>query len=175
MIIPTNRSPDIDYEKLKGGQIGYGCHRSVFEVIDCTDFVLKECKVSGSKMNENEAFVYYTAVINNYTKSLKTIASVYSISKSGKYLIMEKLKTDCIADGTGIYVMKGVSDKLKKNYGIDGNGAIKCLDYAVFDNSPITQSDITDEVQYFKLPPSEVAKSIAKDLQSISRIYAEPE
>lgn len=136
-MFPACRSDDNEFSSLKGDEIGYGHARKVYKIIGCDDYVLKEAKEGKTAHNENEAEFYYTSVIKNFIAVINCIAEVRSISKSGKYLIMEKLCTDLNEDLKACAKNPiEVDDKHSHNFGMTKDKEkIKCLDYGSVDLS----------------------------------------
>jgi hypothetical protein len=161
-MIPACRSDDNEFESIKGNRIGCGHARRVFEVIGCDDLVLKEAKPNKCSHNENEARFYFTSVIESLFDVLGCIAEVKSISRTGKFLIMEKLYTDLDPALTSdAKVPVEVDDKHSKNYGMTSDRkVIKCIDYGSvnFANGvsgnvkdvPFQSKESVDEMAEFK-------------------------
>nr|WP_315289814.1 hypothetical protein [Serratia proteamaculans] len=129
---------------LKGDGIGCGHARKVYKIIGCDDYVLKEAKKGKYSHNENEAGFYYTSVIRNLTAVINCIAEVRSISKTGKYLIMEKLCTDLNEElKPHAKTPVEVDDKHSHNFGMTKDKkTIKCLDYGSVDLSNIISGEV---------------------------------
>lgn len=143
-MIPACRSDDHEYEMIKGDYIGSGHARCVFEVRGNSDFVLKEAKPGMCGHNENEATFYFMSVEKNLTAVTDCIAEVRSISKSGKYLIMERL---CIqldaALKSEVKVPVEINDPHAGNYGMTTDKkTIKCIDYGSY-----TMKEISGDVK----------------------------
>ncbi|MEK8933667.1 hypothetical protein P2P08_23635 [Escherichia coli] len=167
-MIPACRSDDNDFESIKGKFIGCGHARCVFEVTGCDDLVLKEAKPDKYSHNENEARFYFMSVIDNLFNVLGCIAEVKSISRTGKFLIMEKLNTDLdTALKSDVKVPVEVDDKHSKNYGMTSDRkVIKCIDYGSvnFANGvsgkvkdvPFQSKESVDEMAKFKLTDNDL-------------------
>ncbi|HEJ7039469.1 TPA: hypothetical protein SMF55_001183 [Serratia liquefaciens] len=143
-MFPACRSDDKEFSSLKGDEIGYGHARTVYKIIGCDDYVLKEAKEGKTAHNENEAGFYYTSVIRNLTAVINCIAEIRSVSKSGKYLIMEKLCTD-LDEELKAYAKKPieVDDKHSLNFGMTKDKkTIKCLDYGSVDLSKTISGEV---------------------------------
>lgn len=150
MTLPADGADSSQYEKLKGNRIGSGQQRNVFEVIGHEDVVLKIQKDPNVSVNKAEYKIYHK-VNENHPVAINTIAKIYGISDDGMYLLMEKLDTGNISDGSTFKIMKEVSDRKKENFGKDTQGVIKCLDYNSLkftsDGKVTMIADITGEVE----------------------------
>jgi len=130
-MIPAYRSDDNEYEVIKGKLLGCGHARCVFEIMGSSDFVLKEAKPGMYSHNENEAKFYSMSVEGNYTMVTACIAEVRSISKSGKFLVMERLCMELDPSlKSKAKVPVEINDPHAGNYGMTPDGkSIKCIDY----------------------------------------------
>lgn len=157
-MFPACRAEDNDFSLLKGTLIGSGHARDVYNIIDNNDYVLKIAKEEKLKHNENEANFYFTAIINNFTKVIDCIAEVRSISKSGKYLIMERLCVDFSPSLKPVFMIPiEVYDKHKKNFGMTKDKKnIKCLDYG----GVSLEKGVSGEVSNFSFPTDELVSQI---------------
>ncbi|MBT8498166.1 hypothetical protein DH20_22325 [Pantoea agglomerans] len=139
-MIPACRSDDNEYEVIKGDHIGCGHARYVFEIKGNSDFVLKEAKPGMCIHNENEATFYFMSVEGNHTAVTDCIAEVRSISKSGKYLIMERLcmQLDSILKSEAKVPIE-INDPHAGNYGMTPDRkTIKCIDYGSYTTKEIS-------------------------------------
>lgn len=143
-MIPANRSDDNEYEVIKGDHIGCGHARCVFEINGNSDFVLKEAKPGMCSHNENEAMFYFMSVDANLTAVTNCIAKVLSISKSGKFLVMERLCLQLdVTLKSEAKVPVEINDPHSGNYGMTPDGkTIKCIDYGSY-----TMEKISGEVK----------------------------
>ncbi|EJJ0661096.1 hypothetical protein SM107_000404 [Cronobacter sakazakii] len=136
-MIPACRLADHEYEASKGDHIDCGHARCVFEVKGNSDLVLKEVKPGMNSHNENEATFYSTSIINGPSRVTGCIVKVLSISKSGKYLTIEKLCTQL--DPTlksGAQMPVEIDDPHARIYGMTSDKkTIKCIDYGTWDTT----------------------------------------
>ena len=153
MTIPSNRSLDSDYINLKGNHIKSGSSREVYCVIGHKDCVLKYNEKFGA--NENESNFFNHAFKNNQQGVLDSIGEVFSISLSGKYLVMEYLSDVSTDNAFSIDCPIEVNDPKRSNFGEIGNN-IKIRDYALQDkplpsgtliNRTVPSKDYESEMQ----------------------------
>jgi hypothetical protein len=126
MIIPKNDSPDSDYVGLLGNSIPGGSSRDVYHVIGCNDCVIKVNAQCGANNNESN---YYFDALNNRSDVLRCIGKILSISKSGKYLIMEYLPDIACPKAVTVDVPTDIDDLKRSSFG-EVDGVIKLRDYA---------------------------------------------
>lgn len=123
--IPKKNSPDSEFEALWKfcRKIGSGTTRDVYE-IPGTDLVLKVIKVPSNLANWNEIVLY------QMKSHLNELGEIVSWSRSGKFLIMEKL-TDIDDDNKwkDHKYPSYLTDRKKSNYGKSTSGVIKARDY----------------------------------------------
>jgi hypothetical protein len=167
-MIPACRSDDSEYEVIKGDHIDCGHARCVFEVKGNSDFVLKEAKPGMCGHNENEAAFYFASVEKNLTAVTDCIAEVRSISKSGKYLIMERLCTQLNpALKSGAQVPVEINDRHAKNYGMTPDQkTIKCIDYGSY-----TTKEISGDVKSVHFQSEESIKEMSKSYNNVKKIW----
>lgn len=166
-MIPVNESDDNEYEVIKGDHIGCGHARCVFEIKGNSDFVLKEAKPGMCSHNKNEAMFYFLSVEQNLTAVTDCIAEVRSISKSGKFLIMERL---CMQLDSSLKseakVPIEINDPHSGNYGMTPDGkTIKCIDYGSY-----TMQEISGEVKRVPFQSEQSTNEMSKlnnDLKNI--------
>ncbi|HHX8497307.1 hypothetical protein [Vibrio diabolicus] len=128
MTIPVNMSPDEDYIKIKGNLINNGSSRDVYEVLNHSEYVLKYNEKAGA--NRNEEKYYSDAKQLNLSDVIDRIGTISSISKSGKYLIMERL--DDLVNFNGEYEYPDeIQDVKKSSFGQNSAGEVKLRDYAL--------------------------------------------
>jgi hypothetical protein len=114
-----------------GSRIGRGTTRDVYAIPDHPDKVLKVCVVPSNKTNWIESVIY-----SNAGRHQSSFAAVYSISWSGKFLVMERMTVDVTAaelSAARSTFPLFVNDRKPENYGKDSNGRIKMLDYGMLD------------------------------------------
>jgi len=120
--------PDVEFAELKGGKIGSGGGRNVYDVKGDPCAVIKETKLDTPAPNWLEFFVWSalrgTAIDEQFGKIL-------GISQSGRFLMMEKLKDldDAEYDETPLPPM-WLNDVKKDAFGKGADGKIKIRDYA---------------------------------------------
>jgi len=138
LTIPPTNAADVQFEELwrscasAGPRIGRGTTRDVYGIPGHPDKVLKVCVVPSNQSNWIESVLYHSA--GGYKHSL---AEVYSISWSGRFLVMERLTTGVVT-ATELSAMRSsflpfVNDRKPENYGKDVSGKIKMLDYSMLD------------------------------------------
>jgi hypothetical protein len=134
--IPPMNAPDDEFEALLricealGRRMGHGTTRDVYELPGHPDKVLKVCHGKSNGPNWIEAMVYHHA-----GKYKDDLAEIHSFSLSGKYLVMERLRTGVKADDLNAVrpsFPPFFNDRKPSNYGWDANGKLKMLDYALF-------------------------------------------
>ncbi|NBM54607.1 hypothetical protein GWI68_07335 [Proteus sp. G2669] len=129
-----NRAPDCIFRSIKGSLLNTGQTRRVFEIKGCSKYIIKE-QISNSKNssrhNEVENYFYSFALNANNTEMVNSLAKVLAISKTGKYLIMQKLETPVpVTEIFGYYPVE-VSDRKLSNFGYACNEKrVKMLDYS---------------------------------------------
>ncbi|MDK2635641.1 hypothetical protein QMZ93_20110 [Pantoea stewartii subsp. indologenes] len=167
-MIPACRSADHEYEAIKGDRIDCGHARCVFEVKGSSDLVLKEAKPGMNSHNENEAIFYSTSIINGLSRVTDCIAKVLSISKSGKYLIMEKLCTQLDpALKSGAQVPVEIDDPHARNYGMTSDKKnIKCIDYGTWD----TTKEISGMLKPVPFQSEEHISEMRKNIEDLNNI-----
>ncbi|HAS6997803.1 TPA: hypothetical protein I7280_23535 [Vibrio parahaemolyticus] len=126
MNFPPNGSPDADYEDIKGSFIDKGRTRSVYYVVDSTDYVIKVSTNPQTNKIESE---YYNAAFNSGLDNVTgCLGKIISISKTATYLIMEHL-SDVGNISASVEIPTEISDVKPENFGIDKAGKIKLRDY----------------------------------------------
>ncbi|HCE3246954.1 TPA: hypothetical protein NG581_003611 [Vibrio parahaemolyticus] len=127
--IPGPNSPDSAFELLWQkcqNRIGRGSSRDVYEIDD--DKVLKVCSRPSNCTNWAEIIIF-----NSSSDTDKAhFAEVISWSRSGKFLVMERLQPLAAVDIVGHKTPMCITDKKSSNFGRDNSGSIKMLDYAAF-------------------------------------------
>jgi hypothetical protein len=123
--IPKKNSPDSEFEALWllcSKRIGIGTTRDVYE-IPGHDYVLKVVKVPSHVTNWNEIVLY------QMKSHLNELAEISSWSRSGKFLVMEKLSDVNAADLSSYTYPDYLTDRQESNYGKSSSGEIKARDY----------------------------------------------
>jgi hypothetical protein len=127
--IPAFHSDDADFAALievDATPIGKGTSRTVFEIPGHLDKVLKIANNDSNAANWVEATIY--AHLSDKSK----FGEVCSISRSGKFLVMERLD-DLPADGAaGFQFPDWWTDRKRESFGCSrSTGALKIRDYAL--------------------------------------------
>ncbi|MGY6038878.1 hypothetical protein [Aeromonas sp. AE23HZ002T15] len=132
IVIPDPNSPDSIFEALWQKchtRIGRGTSRDVYEIVDeQNDKVLKVCIWPSNYTNWAEIIIFNSASDTDK----EHFAKVISWSRSGKFLVMERLKPLVTGDIVGHKTPMCITDKKSSNFGRDNTGRIKMLDYAAF-------------------------------------------
>lgn len=132
IVIPAPNSPDSVFETLWQkcqNRIGRGTSRDVYEIVDeQNDKVLKVCSRPSNYTNWAEILIFNSASDTDKDH----FAKVISWSRSGKFLVMERLKPLVTGDIGGHKAPMCITDKKPSNFGRDNTGKIKMLDYAAF-------------------------------------------
>lgn len=167
-MIPANRSDDNEYEEIKGDHIDCGHARCVFEIKENSDFVLKEAKPGMCSHNENEALFYFMSVEQNLTAVTDCIAEVRSISKSGKFLIMERLCMQLDANlKSEAKVPVEINDPHSGNYGMTPDGkTIKCIDYGSY-----TMQEVSGEVKPVPFQSEQSINEMSKVNNDVKKLW----
>ena len=170
-MFPANRESDCKFQALKGSLIKDGTTRNVYEINGNDSFVIKEDTIPCHGNNENEATLYFTAVINKFENVLDCIAEIRCISQSGKYLIMERLDTKFDASlRASAMIPTEVSDNQLKNFGATlHQEKIKCLDYALLKEG-CKPKKISGEVLSANLPSDELINELKKSMNLMNLI-----
>lgn len=125
MTIPKFHSPDEEYLPLipEDAVPISGTSRDVYQILGHPDKVLKVAKNSNSA-NWTEFVVWRNLDDQSY------FGEIYSISASGKYLVMELLKDLSGADPLPD-VLPFMTDTKKNAFGKTVNGEVKVRDYGL--------------------------------------------
>ncbi|EGI5923537.1 hypothetical protein AE372_004424 [Salmonella enterica subsp. enterica serovar Colindale] len=166
MTLPLNRAPDMEFSNLiatSSPAITYGSTRDVYDVLGYPEYVIKKAKnCNGVNANENEATIYYTAVINKNLTILNVLAGVIAISQSGDYLIMEKLRTPLPKNlRNKAHCPVDVSDIKPSSFGVDVGGNVKCLDYGTVRNK-VNVKNISQQIRNANLASSDVESEMSR-------------
>jgi hypothetical protein len=114
-IIPDSKLP-----------LGEGTTRKVYALPGHTDKVLKVAKDGSNAANWVEAVVYWSLTDKT------GFGEVLAISRSGKYLVMERLDDLAPNGAAGQQVPNWWTDRKSKNFGRSPvSGAVKIRDYAL--------------------------------------------
>nr|ELR5252460.1 hypothetical protein [Providencia rettgeri] len=178
-MIPPENSPDAHFEQLVGKKIGSGTSRCVHELNGDNSKVIKIAKqppadsdANPSICNFNEWKLYTHAKNTGLAKVESALAEVFSISETGKYLIMEKLVTPLPASQrSNMKYPSCISDAKAENFGMSGS-TVKMLDYAALHNdfainSQIDTSTIKDQLTVIQLSDINGLYDIASKLNDI--------
>ena len=148
MTVPTGIQPDQTLEQLvdRNQKLGEGTSRVVYAVVGHDDLAIKES--NGSLHLENIIeWIVWNAVEKMQTDGLsnspnhdlvKMFAKTYSISQSGRFLVMERLNRGRADAITANDIFKNswpdwLNDKKPSAFGRDDAGNIRVLDYAGVD------------------------------------------
>ncbi|KHA59862.1 hypothetical protein NL53_14400 [Vibrio variabilis] len=126
MKFPRNKSCNYNFRSKLGASIGKGRTREVFNIKDNPKYVIKFS--SNPDTNRHEYKFYKEAKHNKLTAVLNTIGEIISISKSGQYLVMEKLNDLPVGNHT-TQCPAEITDRKRSNFGVDSKGVIKARDY----------------------------------------------
>lgn len=185
-MIPPENSPDAQFENLVGNKIASGTSRCVHELKGDNYKVIKVAKQpppdsSGnpSLCNKIEWELYNYSKNSNLVKIQEVLAEVFSISETGKYLIMEKLNTNLTsAQYSSKQYPICISDPKNENFGMDSQLNIKMLDYAALNenfkkNGQIDTSMIND--QLYEKPNLAVVKDMSDTISKLNDIFGDPQ
>ncbi|PYE30593.1 hypothetical protein DFP83_11531 [Idiomarina fontislapidosi] len=122
--IPKKNSPDSEFEVLWQlcRKIGSGTTRDVYDIPD-HDLVLKVVKVPSHLTNWNEIVLY------QMKSHLNELGEISSWSRSGKFLVMEKLRDLDKTEWSRYTIPSYLTDRKIINYGKNSSGVIKARDY----------------------------------------------
>jgi len=110
-------------------RITRGSNRDIYEIPGHKDKVLKVSNRQANLGNWSEIIVY------TYSDNKEYLANIFSWSRSGKFLIMERLQPVTFNELKGHNFPVYLNDKKPENYGRDNSGNIKVLDYGLLDFS----------------------------------------
>lgn len=125
--IPRHTSPDQSFESLWlqcSILIARGTSRDVYEIPDHPDKVLK---VSNRQSNFSN---WMEILVHNQFKDRDELATIFSWSWSGRFIVMERLKPLSTGELNSYDLPFYLTDRKPMNYGKDASGKIKALDYA---------------------------------------------
>lgn len=122
MTIPKNRSEDREYKDLLSDEIGSGKFRTAYNILGCEDYINRDSR--SLEVIEQEA--------SNYEKAKKAgsdyrLGRIGSISKIGKYLVMERLE-DLSQGKLEVQFPAKISDTKPSAFGQNSNG-VRMRDY----------------------------------------------
>ncbi|MHB1699405.1 MAG: protein kinase family protein [Acidobacteriaceae bacterium] len=130
---------DQDFELRKGSQIGSGTSRHVYEVKDDDQLVIKELKSVGNHGEDNSnkrEFDIWNQIKESGIGNL--FGTCKEISKTGRYLLMERL---CDLDETDKIKIPDLpcwlKDRKPENLGKNPSGEIKVRDYGQVEVSSV--------------------------------------
>ncbi|MGU5659727.1 hypothetical protein [Aeromonas veronii] len=126
MKVPRNKSCNYNFRSKLGTTIDKGRTREVYNIKDNPNYVIKFS--SNPDTNRHEYNYYKEATRNKLTAILNSIGEIISISKSGQYLVMEKLNNLPFGNHA-TQCPKEITDRKRSNFGIDSDGIIKARDY----------------------------------------------
>lgn len=127
--IPRKYAPDTEFEALWLScleLIRRGTTRDAYAIPEHDDKVLKVSNRQVNFQNWSEIILY------QHKKDTCHLAKIFSWSKSGRFLVMEKLSPVDSDDMAGFIYPSYLTDRKPANYGKDSEGKIKALDYAMF-------------------------------------------
>ena len=136
--IPPANAPDPFFEALWQqcallGRIARGSSRDIYPIPDHDDKVLKVMTLPSNAVNWFEVVTYHAATHKDH------FAQVHSWSRSGKFLVMERLTRIKLQDLSGQTFPEFLNDRKPENFGRSLSGQIKVLDYGMIDLSPDPQ------------------------------------
>ncbi|MCC3822601.1 hypothetical protein CV742_23355 [Vibrio parahaemolyticus] len=146
MNIPASGNPDSQFQSLIGDFIASGTSRDVFYVKGDKSKVIKVGKHENvpkpHDANIREAQFYKEAKDSSSNITLACLGEVFSISQSGKYLVMEHLEDIDTSISNVEYTHPiEVKDTAKpENYGRDSSGMVKLRDYAELEYKTISNT-----------------------------------
>jgi hypothetical protein len=132
--IPPPNAPDSFFEELWQQcatvvRIARGSSRDVYAIPEHDDKVLKVMTLPSNAANWFEIVTYLAAVDKDH------FAQVHSWSRSGKFLVMERLQPVPLK-GLSLHAFPAfLNDRKPENFGLSPSGRIKVLDYAMIDLS----------------------------------------
>ncbi|MND65141.1 hypothetical protein D3C76_726030 [compost metagenome] len=126
MKFPRNKSCNYNFRSKLGASIDKGRTREVFNIKDNPKYVIKFS--TNPSTNRHEYKFYKEAKRNKLTAVLNSIGEIRSISKSGQYLVMEKLN-DLPFGNHATQCPDEITDRKRSNFGVDSDGVIKARDY----------------------------------------------
>ena len=132
--------PDEEYDKLAvdGKFIKKGGARTVFEIANDPSAVLKKVHQCPTGPNWVEWIVWNSVKKNNFGG---VFGECYSISHTGRFLIMEKLVDIPTTETAGIKIPVWMRDVWPNSFGKNSNGNIKLRDYGLVDLSEALDDD----------------------------------
>lgn len=133
IVIPSANELDEHFEALLpqcGGPIGSGTTRDAYAIPSHDDKVLKVCKVPGYVTNWTEVVVYVQV------KDKSFFGCIHSWSRSGKFVVMERLDDIGPGEISGLEVPDWWSDRQRRNVGRSLSGELKLRDYASLNIDP---------------------------------------
>jgi hypothetical protein len=138
---------DVECKNLIENKIGEGTRRIVYSVKNNPNVVIKEMKniFPGSNMYEHFVWNFVSS-----TKLSNVFGKCFTISESGKYLIMEYLANIDKTDYEKIPLIPSwCNDKKPDNFGKDEYGNIKYRDYDLLKHEEIGALLANDEKPFF--------------------------
>ena len=134
---------DVEYENMKGAPIANpGTSRTAYEAKGYPECVIKAVN-NGIPMTNFIEWMIWAGIKN--TKFREHFAKCYSISETGNYLAMEKLKPLLDTDKETLKAMDlpvWLKDRKPSNFGKAEDGTIKCLDYGLIDFDTLLNQDL---------------------------------
>lgn len=145
--MPLRESEDANFENLLGVPFASGEQRVVHDVVGYPEMVMKVARYSHIA-NWHEYLI--CSSLENYETKFH-IGKVASISASGRFLLMERLK-DLDRSLAGVAIPGWLNDVKVSNFGISSEGVVKIRDYGMlkFGDELGNQQYIFDEDR----PPS---------------------
>lgn len=122
------RISDCFFRILKDKEIGSGTSRKVYSIKGISGYVIKESQIPLVNQREEEFFQRSKVV-----KVDRYLGAIVSISKSGKYLVMEFLK-DIDDQEITLTCPAELIDMKRSNFGKNKSGHIKMRDYGLQNN-----------------------------------------
>ncbi|KVC86943.1 hypothetical protein [Burkholderia ubonensis] len=133
IMIPEPNTADEDFEALLGQcgkPIGSGGTREAYAIPSHNDKVLKVCKVPGYATNWTEIVVYL------HVKDKSFFGCIHSWSRSGKFIVMERLDDIGVEEISGLEAPNWWTDRKRSNVGRSISGELKLRDYAALSIEP---------------------------------------
>lgn len=125
-MLPPRESDDTTFAQLCGVQFAAGAHRTVHNVINFPELVMKVARYSHFA-NWCE---YLVSLSLEGRPTEVRVGNVKSISASGRFLLMERLDDLCHSL-SGVTVPKWLNDKKTSAFGVSATGEIKIRDFGM--------------------------------------------
>ena len=123
--IPPPNAADSQFSRLRGDSIGQpGTSREVYSIRDAPDVVLKVSRLESNVVNWREIVAWHMYGEEGQCGTL------HSWSRSGKYLVMERLDDIDLDAFRAFRWPEWVTDRKPSNLGRSSAGVVKVRDYA---------------------------------------------